>query len=209
MLIGDPPSRERRFQALSIRSPRQGSSAGTRPNQEQQRCVGSGDCVDLPSHSGPVRITQPVEALHVQQEVEVRADVRSPQSRHIAFFECHVNPCLFQRCRAASTALGTTSTPTTCQPRSANLTDHRPVPHPRSSADPRGSARASSTSASSWSNSGIIDAASDSHGVKPILYAKRYQRLTMPPMQFISPGSERRQTRGLCAAISSAAGRWP
>jgi hypothetical protein len=90
-------------------------------------------------------------------------------------------PACSERCRAASIALGTTSTPTTCQPRSANLTDHRPVPHPRSSADPRGSSRVSSTSASSWSNSGIIDAASDSHGVKPILYANRYQRLTMPP----------------------------
>jgi hypothetical protein len=96
MVIDDSPSRERRLQALSIRSPRQGSSAGTRPNQEQQRCVGSGDCVDLLSHSGPVRIAQPVEALHVQQEVEVRADVRNPQSRHIAFFECHVNTCLFR-----------------------------------------------------------------------------------------------------------------
>lgn len=89
-------------------------------------------------------------------------------------------PACSERCRAASIALGTTSTPTTCQPRSANLTDQRPVPHPRSSADPKGSSRVSSTSASSWSNSGIIDAASDSHGVKPILYAKRYQRLTMP-----------------------------
>jgi hypothetical protein len=31
------------------------------------------------------------------------------------------------------------------------------------------------------SNWGIIDGASDSHGLKPNLYAKRYQRLTMPP----------------------------
>ena len=41
------------------------------------------------------------------------------------------------RRRAARIALGTTSTPTTCQPRRASSTDHLPVPHPRSSAGPR------------------------------------------------------------------------
>lgn len=51
-------------------------------------------------------------------------------------------PASRPRRRAPWIALGTTSTPVTCQPRRASSTDHLPVPQPRSSADPNGGRRA-------------------------------------------------------------------
>ncbi len=91
------------------------------------------------------------------------------QSRHVAFLECHVNICLFcpMTRRAFNGSRYQIDSDDLPAPRSANRTDRRPVPHPRSSADPRGTAQVSSARASNWSNWGIIVAASDSHGVKP------------------------------------------